>query len=348
MSIYDKKGFQMVTTIHDKVSLEHKERRVFDPANNKVVKRMVEITNVQNTYNNIMGYVDLDDLISWYYGVHSFREHKYWVPVYLWIVRKRADLAYHLYLMRVGEAIQRLQAQLDGVTSSQRRIALQDELTDLRRGVVSHFAFLEEICAYHIVKGYNSSVCPSAALAGPSEWRTAIAAGRRTNAVVPRSSARPLSRPPPSRKRARKYGSDQDEWPASRLVGKHELGSHGSCKVAHFCDLPTCVLMRPKHRMPSPPPRRGRGRGRGGAETPSPVPYVTVDGSGGNFRARTTLYCKECKDASGVRNLNFHPECWNIWHGHGIHGVLEDVESGPLVNEADVDYVVSASSSTLL
>ena len=68
VAIFDKKGFQMVDTVHTEVVEESKERRVFDRALGKPGKMSVAITNTQNVYNTIMGFVDLDDMLAWYYG----------------------------------------------------------------------------------------------------------------------------------------------------------------------------------------------------------------------------------------------------------------------------------------
>lgn len=57
----------MIDTVHTKVELEEKSRRVFDKAKGKPGRKMVPITNVQNLYNKIMGNVDLDDLFAWFY-----------------------------------------------------------------------------------------------------------------------------------------------------------------------------------------------------------------------------------------------------------------------------------------
>ena len=35
------------------------------------------------------------------------------------------------------------------------------------------------------------------------------------------------------------------------------------------------------------------------------------EGGGG----RTKIYCAHCYDPSNTRCMNFHAECWNIWHG---------------------------------
>ena len=67
LSIFDKKGFQMIDTVHSSVQLESKPRRCFDKAKGKPGVRQVPITNTQNLYNHIMGFVDLDDLLAWFY-----------------------------------------------------------------------------------------------------------------------------------------------------------------------------------------------------------------------------------------------------------------------------------------
>ena len=67
ISIFDKKGFQMIDTIHTSVELQSKPRRVFDKSRGKPGLKDVPITSTQNLYNNIMGYVDLDDLLAWFY-----------------------------------------------------------------------------------------------------------------------------------------------------------------------------------------------------------------------------------------------------------------------------------------
>ena len=67
VAIYDKKGFQMIDTVHSEVKLEQKPRRIFDRATKKPGTKMVDITNTQNLYNQIMGFVDLDDLLAWFY-----------------------------------------------------------------------------------------------------------------------------------------------------------------------------------------------------------------------------------------------------------------------------------------
>ena len=67
IAIFDKKGFQMIDTVHSAVELEEKSRRVFDKARGKPGNKMVPISNAQNLYNKIMGFVDLDDLLAWFY-----------------------------------------------------------------------------------------------------------------------------------------------------------------------------------------------------------------------------------------------------------------------------------------
>ena len=92
VAIFDKgqKGFQMVDTVHNSIVEETKERRIFDRAIGKPGKKDVPITNTQKVYNKIMGFVDLDDLIAWFYGCafplttytslsHPWRSHSHMV-----------------------------------------------------------------------------------------------------------------------------------------------------------------------------------------------------------------------------------------------------------------------------
>ena len=70
IAIYEKgsKGFQMIDTVHTGVVEESKPRDFFDRSAGKRGKKMVPITNSQKLYNFIMGFVDLDDLLAWFYG----------------------------------------------------------------------------------------------------------------------------------------------------------------------------------------------------------------------------------------------------------------------------------------
>ena len=125
--IFDSKGFQMIDTVHTSVELETKARRFFDRARGRPGYKDVPILNSQNLYNHIMGNVDLDDLLAWFYKcghprrhVHAhahmhaymlhvvymdmytsrahrsnlYRESKYWWPVYIWSRRKRVGMAF--------------------------------------------------------------------------------------------------------------------------------------------------------------------------------------------------------------------------------------------------------------
>jgi hypothetical protein len=67
VSIFDKKGFQMVDTVHNAVVEKTKPRRIFDRELGRPGYRDIPITETQDLYNQIMGYVDLDDLIAWFY-----------------------------------------------------------------------------------------------------------------------------------------------------------------------------------------------------------------------------------------------------------------------------------------
>lgn len=67
VAIFDKKGFQMIDTYHRGVEVTTKERKVFDRVAGKPGKKSIPITKTQHVYNNTMGYVDLDDLLAWFY-----------------------------------------------------------------------------------------------------------------------------------------------------------------------------------------------------------------------------------------------------------------------------------------
>jgi hypothetical protein len=62
----------MIDTVHEGIEMEKKSRRVFDRAAGRPSKKDVDILNCQNLYNNIMGFVDLDDLLAWFYRCAAF------------------------------------------------------------------------------------------------------------------------------------------------------------------------------------------------------------------------------------------------------------------------------------
>ena len=72
VSIFDSKWFQMVDTVHTKLEVEQKERVVFDRARGRRGKKKVDILNTPNYYNQIMGFVDLDDLLAWFYRCATY------------------------------------------------------------------------------------------------------------------------------------------------------------------------------------------------------------------------------------------------------------------------------------
>ena len=92
VSIFDSKGFQMIDTLNTEIKEETKERRVFDKAQGRPTTKNVPIMNTPNRYNKIMGFVDLDDLYQWFYRANTFRESKFWWPVYIWVTRKRGPI----------------------------------------------------------------------------------------------------------------------------------------------------------------------------------------------------------------------------------------------------------------
>jgi hypothetical protein len=67
VAIFDKKGFQMIDTYHTEVVETTKQRLVFDKAASKPTHKAIAITESQNEYNLGMGFVDLDDLLAWFY-----------------------------------------------------------------------------------------------------------------------------------------------------------------------------------------------------------------------------------------------------------------------------------------
>ena len=97
VGIFEKgqKGFQMIDTVHSSVELEQKPRRVFDKATGRPAKKMVDITNTQNLYNKIMGYVDLDDLLAWYYRCDAIHMRMYGhAYVYAYVLQMPYTCAY--------------------------------------------------------------------------------------------------------------------------------------------------------------------------------------------------------------------------------------------------------------
>ena len=110
-----------------------------------------------------------------------------------------------------------------------------------------------------------------------------------------------------SKKRAKSHSSD--DWPASRLTGKHRLGYHES--GVNRCDLPGCNLRRAPTQAKQPKSGPGSRGGKAGQSSGrvSPIP-MEQEGKAGN----TKLFCQDCFDLDGVRPMNFHPQCWNKWH----------------------------------
>jgi hypothetical protein len=96
---------------------------------------------------------------------NGFRESKFWVPVYVWTTRKRADQAYKAYLINVDEKLAEIdagleQASLELATGHARAKAkaeasstmLKAERKIVTKSIVSHFDFLEAVAGYHIIK----------------------------------------------------------------------------------------------------------------------------------------------------------------------------------------------------
>lgn len=343
VSIFDKKGFQMIDTVNTSIVAETKLRKTFDSATRRIKNKEVEITNTQNLYNSIMGYVDLNDLLAWQYRVNSFREVKFWWCVYLWVVRKRVDQAYCMYVLKVQEQGRLIDAKLadgDRLAASV-RAALLDEKRRFVASVKSHFDFIEEVCSYHIVMGFNSAMKPEPMLA-LGEWKVALVNGRRSNSrkVGTGGGKRPSSSTS-GRKRAMPWGEDPETWPEERLTGVHKLGWHAAGD--HHCDFPLCHVKNASY-VKTPRPACGRGS-RGGrfTRTPSPLGLMVLDPSSSSDRrtGRTKLFCATCMDSSDKRNMSFHVDCWNRWHG------LECVEASPSVNSADREVALVTQASVM-
>lgn len=126
-------------------------------------------------------------------------------------------------------------------------------------------------------------------------------------------------------------------WPSSRLAGSHRLGWHPKGSRSTRCDHPGCseiektatapsetqssTASSPRRAaMPPPPPRTG-GRSTGGSSATSRAPSPTPSDASSSCstastsRTVTKMYCMDCYDPSNTRTMNFHAECWNIWHG---------------------------------
>ena len=229
---------------------------------------------------------------------------------------------------------------------------LQTRLTLLARRKHTHFDFIEDICAYMIMLSYNSTRPPTVHLSDPKHWRIALKVGPLTNAArnkpKQRTSPRPAragdeaassSAPQQSSKkriRAQRYSLNpkgETPWPSDRLVGKHPLGRHPKGTKNMTCDLPGCCVggseakaAKPaaaKSKAPVTPihlsarpnlSSRGRGAGSSGQAPRDPSPASSEDSVRSNS-GQVQMFCQCCYDPSGSRPMNFHFECYNIWHG---------------------------------
>ena len=124
-------------------------------------------------------------------------------------MRKRADLAFKVYLIRHNEELAAARAVLDGPRlAASRKLALEKDYKTLVRSKVSHFCFLEDIVGYQIImvcvpvllhtqcsthheafwQAYNSLIGPGVeVLLSPDQWRTALTLHLwpRTNKPLP-------------------------------------------------------------------------------------------------------------------------------------------------------------------
>ena len=173
------------------------------------------------------------------------------------------------------------------------------------------------------------------------QWRKALLAGALTNAVrggkakskrpmspaKDASSAAAMEDPPKKILRAALYSSDpngQVPWPPSRLRCPRAMGWHKKGSRSTYCDYPLCALVS-KTATSAADDSEGvsapGGSSAASSRCPSPAPSnASSSWSTGLARGGVTkLYCLDCYDPSNTRPMNFHAECWNLWHGlrHG-------------------------------
>lgn len=96
---------------------------------------------------------------------NTFREFKFWWPVYIWATRKLADQSYKAYKLTCLAELDELEEKLVAPRLAQaRKTALEEEKKNLVRSEISHFDFLEDVAGYHIMKvgdaaSSNSGTC---------------------------------------------------------------------------------------------------------------------------------------------------------------------------------------------
>jgi hypothetical protein len=273
-------------------------------------------------------------------------------------------------------------ARLDDLLAKPRLAAARKQELDkavlvVKRGKVSHFDFIEDVVAYHIMKvvpqrfayysravhevttvapslacaqGYNTMRPPDLQISSTRQWRVILEMGPLTNAkrgkkkqrTSPRgkskagSDAEAMPPPPPrnskKRVRASKYSIEKTgdvPWPTARLTGRHRLGHHEKGSKNTYCDYPGCEvnafssnaptqgaegLTTPTGAASSKARKASRSSGTGASRDPSPAGSQDSVASSSKAGA-VKIFCRDCFDPTNTRPMNFHADCWNMWHG---------------------------------
>ena len=304
LSIYDKKPFFMITTQHYDIRVTTKQVPWWNPETREIEQREKEVLVIVDDYNHRMGFVDDSDLLAWAYqiGGHAWREKKYTNSLFYWALRKRPDQALCAYMIKWKSICRGLEKTRDNTSlGADIRAHAAEELKLVIKKRPDHYAWLEDITQWMVVVGYNKDLPPAKTLAlKASSAYDAIKAGPIR--VIGGQSDKS------SRKRAMPHTGD--DLPASRLEGKHRIGQHVD-GAYHTCDMPGCLLRRlptqDKRPKSGPGSRGGKAKGQTSGRS---SPVLQSEGKSG----RTKLFCKDCFDKKGVRPMNFHPTCWNVWH----------------------------------
>lgn len=73
--------------------------------------------------------------------------------MYIWIVRKRVDRAYQAYLIEFGREERTIKEKLEAPRLAAALVKeLEESLKQLKRSKVTHFDFIEDCAAYHMIK----------------------------------------------------------------------------------------------------------------------------------------------------------------------------------------------------
>ena len=103
---------------------------------------------------------------------NAYREFKYWWPVYIWITRKRVDQVYKMYLIRFYEKLIEIEDGIEKARIQARKDDLKEDKKQLLRKKVSHFDFIEDCAAYHIIQ--VRMPCLSPAIRCRMLWQCAL------------------------------------------------------------------------------------------------------------------------------------------------------------------------------